>query len=59
MATDYDGNSLSVNDKVWIPATVTSVGATTINVQTAYGNHTINGVQGDATRKPRAFPDAP
>jgi len=58
MAQDFDGNTLAAGDKVWIPATVTSVISSTVVVTTAYNNHSIQ-VPANATRKPRSFPDAP
>lgn len=58
MATDFDGNTLAPGDKVWIPATVNSVTTLNVNLTTAYSAVTFN-IQGNATRKPRSFPDAP
>lgn len=59
MATDFDGNTLNVGDKVWIPATITSTNSNpNVTVQTAYGSQSIT-LLANATRKPRSFPDAP
>lgn len=56
---DHDGNTVSTNDKVWIPATVVSIdslGAMTLS--TAYGSHTVV-VAGAAAHKSQNFPDRP
>lgn len=59
MPTDYDGNTLAVGDKVWIPATVTSIPSNgNISVQTNYHGISLS-LPPNATRKPRNFPDAP
>lgn len=59
MATDFDGNTLAVGDKVWIPGTVASIGAAgMIGVTTAYNAQALN-VPANTSRKPRTFPDAP
>lgn len=58
MPNDCDGNPLQAGDKVWIPATVTSITSFNVTVTTAYNNHSVT-VPANATRKPRSFPDAP
>jgi hypothetical protein len=56
---DHDGNTVSTNDKVWIPATVTSIDSNGVmTLSTSYGSHTVV-VAGSASHKAGNFPDRP
>lgn len=60
MATDHSGTTLANGDNVWIPATVSSAGASGITVACSYGGTNVN-LQGTQVHKdkPHSFPDAP